>query len=927
MYDDTIQDSHRQGRKDGASGMRQRLLDTSIAVKLLLGGVLIALTVLVLGVGLLSNTLGRTLYESSRNDLTRDVNLVKGLVEVELDALQDETIRLNQALMTVFTSPLSLDSVVTGRLKAGALVLNDRTQEVDRFTQQTGAAATLFVRQDRNFLRIASSLRNERGERVTGTMLDQTHGAYALLLAGKPYTGLAHLFGKDYFSSYRPILNESGQVIGASFVGLDVTSELAALKTRIRAMNIGKTGYFYVLDGSDGANRGQLIVHPAKEGANILEATDASGKRFIQDMIQRKTGITIYPWRNLEKGEQIARDKIVVFDEVPNTHWIVAGGSYLDEFDALSRQIRTWVLVGGVLMLLLMGWVLFWMVRRMILRPLSETVLPVFQALESGRFDSSIPLSRGDEIGQVLQGLARMQAQLGANAEAVKRHSDAMTQIKIGLDNVTSNVRIANQEGILIYVNKALDATFRRDREAFANHDPSFDPERIIGYDICRLYEDPEAARARLQSLSVPSHRRMLLGGRLYDVTNSPILNQQGERLGSVGEWVDVTDQVAAENELAQVIRHAAQGDFAQRLDMQGRGAFFENMGAGINQLMDTSASGLREVANVLNALAAGDLTQEVRGVYQGTFGQLKVDTNATVARLQTVVGRIQEATQAINVAIQEIVAGNQDLSNRTEQQASKLEEASSSMEQLNATVKQNAIHARQANDLTHESHQGIIKGGSVVRQVVQTMGDIQVSSRRIEDIIGVIDSIAFQTNILALNAAVEAARAGEQGRGFAVVASEVRNLAQRSATAAREIKGLIVESVGKVTHGATLVAEAGLTMEGVVSSFQKVATLINQISQASVEQAAGIEQVTDVVAQMDDVTQQNAAMVEQATSAAESLEEQAQGLVQMVSRFRLKSEMTEGRSLEAARPPAGRKGLSSPQVPALSGVAIQGWK
>ena len=915
MYDETDQDPNQRTRPDSASGMRQRLLDTPIPVKLLLGGVLTALIVLVLGVWLLGNYVGRTLYESSRNDLARDVNLVKGLVEVELDALQDETTTLNHAFMTVFTSPWSLDSAVPGRLKAGTLVLNDRTQEIDRFTQHTGAMVTVFVRQDNDFSRIASSLRNEKGERVMGTTLGRSHGAYSLLMAGKPYTGLSHLFGKDYFASYTPILNESGQVIGASFVGLDVTSELAALKTRIRSMRIGQSGYFYILDGAEGPDPGKLIVHPVKEGTNIGDATDALGKKFIQDMLQRKTGVTIYPWKNLEAGEQTARDKIVVFDEIPSTHWIVAGGSYLDEFDALSREIRTLVLVGGLFMLLLMGWVLFWMVRRIILKPLSGTILPVFQALESGRYDSRIPLPRRDEIGQVLQGLARMQAQLGANAKAVKRHSDAMTQIKIGLDNVTSNVRIANQEGILIYVNKALDATFRRDREAFANNDPSFDPEHIIGYDICRLYEDPEAARARLQALTVPSQRRMLLGGRLYDVTNSPILNQQGERLGSVGEWVDVTDQVAAENELAQVIRYAAEGDFTKRLSMQGRGAFFENMGAGINQLMDTSAKGLREVANVLNALAAGDLTQEVRGEYQGTFGQLKVDANATVARLQTVVGRIQEATQTINVAIQEIVAGNQDLSNRTEQQASKLEEASSSMEQLNATVKQNAIHARQANELTHESHQGIIKGGSVVRQVVQTMGDIQTSSHRIEDIIGVIDSIAFQTNILALNAAVEAARAGEQGRGFAVVATEVRNLAQRSATAAREIKGLIAESVEKVTHGAKLVTEAGLTMEEVVSSFQKVATLITQISQASLEQASGIEQVTDVVAQMDDVTQQNAAMVEQATSAAESLEDQAQGLVQLVSRFKLKAGIQESGRLHGEQLREGRKPLlSSPE-------------
>lgn len=888
MHDDTIQNQTHRSSVQGASGLKQRFLNAPISVKLLLTGALTALIVLAIGVWLLSNYLGRTLYESGRNDLTRDVHLVKGLVEVKFNALQDETTRLNHAFMTDSALPLSLDAAAASHPKAGAHVLNDHNQEVDRFTQHTGAMVTLFLRQDGNFLRIASSLRNEKGERVTGTMLGRGHAAYALLMAGKPYTGLSHLFGKDYFSSYLPILNESGQVVGASFIGLDVTSELAELKTRIRSMSIGKTGYFYILDGSEGADQGKLIVHPFKEGANILEATDASGNPFIRDMIQRKSGVTVYPWRNQEKGEQNARAKIVVFEDLPSTHWIVAGGSYLDEFDALSRQIRIWVLVGGLLMLLAMGWVLFWMVRSIILKPLSGTILPVFQTLEAGRFDGRIPVDRQDEIGRVLQGLAQMQARLGANAEAAKRHSDAMTQIKIGLDNVTSNVRIADQDGILIYVNKALENTFRRDCEAFSKNDPTFDPAQIIGYDICRLYDDPEAARARLKSLSAPSHRRMLLGGRLYDVTNSPILNQQGERLGSVGEWVDVTDQVAAENELAQVIHHAAAGDFTKRLQMQGRGEFFENMGAGINQLMDTSASGLREVANVLNALAAGDLTQQVQGEYQGTFGQLKMDTNATVARLQSVVGRIQEATQAINVAIQEIVAGNQDLSNRTEQQASKLEEASSSMEQLNATVKQNAIHARQANDLTHESHQGIIKGGSVVHQVVETMGDIQVSSRRIEDIIGVIDSIAFQTNILALNAAVEAARAGEQGRGFAVVASEVRNLAQRSATAAREIKGLIVESVGKVAHGVQLVSEAGLTMENVVSSFQKVATLINQISQAGLEQAAGIEQVTDVVAQMDDVTQQNAAMVEQATSAAESLEEQAQGLVQLVSRFKL---------------------------------------
>ena len=251
-------------------------------------------------------------------------------------------------------------------------------------------------------------------------------------------------------------------------------------------------------------------------------------------------------------------------------------------------------------------------------------------------------------------------------------------------------------------------------------------------------------------------------------------------------------------------------------------------------------------------------------------------------------VGRIKEATEVINTAAQEISAGNSDLSARTEEQASRLEETASSMEQINATVKQNADNARQANELTRSSNEVAERGGAMVGKVVDTMGAIQESSKKIADIIGVIDSIAFQTNILALNAAVEAARAGEQGRGFAVVASEVRSLAQRSATAAKEIKALIDSSVGKVDDGARLVQEAGQTMTEVVASFQKVARYVTEIAEASREQSTGIEQVAQAVGHMDEATQQNAALVEQAAAAAESLEEQARSLVQTVAMFRL---------------------------------------
>jgi methyl-accepting chemotaxis protein len=288
------------------------------------------------------------------------------------------------------------------------------------------------------------------------------------------------------------------------------------------------------------------------------------------------------------------------------------------------------------------------------------------------------------------------------------------------------------------------------------------------------------------------------------------------------------------------------------------------------------------------------------------------------------VIGRIKESTEAINTAAREIAAGNSDLSSRTEEQASSLEETASSMEELNATVKQNAESALKANELGRQSNEAVMRGAETVKRVVLTMSDIQDSSRKIADIIGVIDSIAFQTNILALNAAVEAARAGEQGRGFAVVASEVRTLAQRSAQAAKEIKGLIADSVERVDGGAKLVAEAGATMEQVVDSFRQVTGLVTDIASASQEQASGISQVTQAVSQMDGVTQQNAALVEEAAAAAESLEEQARALMRAVGQFRLDEGNDRG-GLQFDAPSLTRREAanSEPVLPRSKGGAL----
>ncbi|MHC9014259.1 methyl-accepting chemotaxis protein [Stenotrophomonas bentonitica] len=338
--------------------------------------------------------------------------------------------------------------------------------------------------------------------------------------------------------------------------------------------------------------------------------------------------------------------------------------------------------------------------------------------------------------------------------------------------------------------------------------------------------------------------------------------------------------------EIKRLAAAAAVGDFSQRGDEARYQHDFGEMVGGLNRLMQTTEQDLGEVSRVLQAIAGGDLSARMHGDFHGVFARMRDDMARTTGQLTTIVGDIKHAAQSIQTAAGEIAAGNSDLSRRTEQQAANLEETAASMEELTSTVRQNAEHARQANQLSINAASVASQGGEVVGQVVTTMGAIQASSRQIAEIITVIDGIAFQTNILALNAAVEAARAGEQGRGFAVVASEVRTLAQRSASAAKEIKGLIDQSVTDVDSGAALVQQAGQTMGEIVGSVQRVTDIMADIAAASQEQSAGIEQVNQTVVQMDQTTQQNAALVEEASAAARSMEDQALALNAAVDVF-----------------------------------------
>ncbi|MFN3792884.1 Cache 3/Cache 2 fusion domain-containing protein [Massilia sp.] len=575
---------------------------------------------------------------------------------------------------------VDIDGAATPTLKLDGKVLNLDFSAPDQFTAQTAANATIFAVDGEDFVRVTTSVKKENGERAVGTKLDRASPAYAVLREGRSYIGLVTLFGKQTITQYEPARDASGKVVAVLYVGVDISEDMKLLKDRIRAIKVGATGYFYVLNAAPGKAYGDLLVHPAKEGSNLLDSRDADGRPFIKEMLEKKNGSIVYDWQN--PGETAPREKFVAYTHIKDWNWVIAGGTYRDEITAAATELRN----------------------------------------------------------------------------------------------------------------------------------------RFIGFALAAL---------------------ALLAAILYALMRSSVSRP------------------------------------------------------------------LAQVRDVARRIAEGDLGARMESGRRDEIGLLTDAINSVGASLSGVVGKVRLGAEQIASASQQISAGNLDLCRRTEDQAASLAGTASMMDQLTATVRQNADNARQANQLAVSASGVAQKGGATVAQVIERMDAISQSSRKISDITGVIDGIAFQTNILALNAAVEAARAGEQGRGFAVVAGEVRSLAQRCAAAAKEIKQLIEASNGEVEVGSKLVAEAGVTMQDVLASVARVTDIMAEITAASQEQSGGIEQVNRAVGAMDEATRQNAALVEEASAAAQSMQDQADQLARAVRLFRLAEDQSAGAIAGAPRRPA----------------------
>jgi len=529
-----------------------------------------------------------------------------------------------------------------------------------------------------------------------------------------------------------------------------------------------------------------------------------------------------------------------------------------------AENTRHSAMTAGVLLTLLTVGLLAalaWAIVRQLTRQLGgepSDVANVAGRVAQGDFSSRIELRAGDTTS-LFAAVGRMQADLAAKLEADQARAAAErvrietelaagvdnARIRTALDRVSAGVTLVDGNGTIIYLNDSAAAIFRAHATQIRQLVAQFDGDRIVGSRFDTLHR---AASPACPAELPPGYTEELkFDTSTLRIVATPVRGSDGVRVGTVVQWTDRTLEIAVEQEVATMVEKAGNGDLTARVVEEGKEGFFKALAAGMNSLMAGFANVVRSMSQ-----AAGE----------------------------------------VRTGADEISRGNLDLSQRTEEQASSLEETAASMEEMTAMVKSNADNAGQANQLASAAREQAERGRVVVGTAVVAMNEINVASKKIADIIGVIDDIAFQTNLLALNAAVEAARAGEQGRGFAVVASEVRSLASRSAAAAREIKSLIQDSVAKVSDGTRLVDESGKVLGEIVIGVKKVSDMMAQIAASSREQASGIDQVNKAVTSIDTVTQQNAALVEQASAAAQTLTDQSATLMGLIVRFRLDAQV-----------------------------------
>ena len=521
--------------------------------------------------------------------------------------------------------------------------------------------------------------------------------------------------------------------------------------------------------------------------------------------------------------------------------------------------------------------------------------------LSVNEFSPPLNLTRNDQFGDLFRGIYVTGVKLGDDIAQAKQANSNSLRIIQGLKYAECSILITNANAEIIFVNQAAEQLFLRAQQDIQTVIPHFNVQKLLGSSIELFHNVPALQKAALDTLHDSKTSQFDLAGHTMQLTVKPVFETNGERIGYVAEWLDRTVEVKIEGEIEHLVSAIKQGDLGKRIDLSDKNGFMKSLSININDLTDVIENVFTDINHIIKKLAEGDLTNSIHSDYQGIYAQCKDNMNDAILKISEFILQIREAADFVNTSSQEMASGNNNLSNRVEQQAASLEETAASMQELSSIVVSNAQNTQNATVVVKSAAQLAEKGGEVVKSAIAAMQAINESSNRIAEIIGVIDEIAFQTNLLALNASVEAARAGEQGRGFSVVATEVRNLAQRSATAAKQSNELIQNSVQEVRSGTAFVNETGAALIEIVDSIIHVGTIVGHITAASNEQSAGINQVNQAVSQMDDITQQNAALAEEAAAGSMAMSEQSAKMTHLLNFFKVNGKSP---ATYSARPP-----------------------
>ncbi len=691
------------------------------------------------------------------------------------------------------------------------------------------------------------------------------------------------------FSNYTPSYGEPASFIASPIFDGDERVGVLVFQMPIGVINgimqtsdgLGETGETFLV-GSDRLMRSQSRF---SENNSILKTTvDTLATTNIANNLTGSETIT----NHLDRRVLSAFAPLKIID----LNWgIIAEIDESEAFSAISTLIWETVIIAIITIAVLIVCAMTF--SRSLTEPLVEAI-NVAKSIANGNLDNVIKNKGNNEISQLLRALGNMQDNLNERTKATQRELGINTRIKQALDNVSGNVMVLNKSHKVVYTNTALLKLLKCQSDVF-----KLPTDDIGGLHAADVFTALNMNSTKLVGFEQQQYQESIVCGITLNFTANPVFDVSGEQLGTVVEIVDRTPEVKTQNEIQQVVDNALRGDFSERITIDDKSGFFQSFSTSINQLVDVSDQVTTDALRIFSALAKGDLTQTITTEYHGQFDQLKIDANATVEQLTAIVSKIQQSANSVNSEAQQLSYGNEDLHKRTVEQSASLEETNVALLEITNTVQDNSSYASTAHVLAQKARQYAEQGGDVVQKAISAMENINHSTSNISEIISLIDNIAFQTNLLALNAAVEAARAGEQGRGFAVVAGEVRNLAGRSAAAAKDIKNLISDAQTKVSDGSTLVTDTGGTLQNIIDSVTEVSSVVANIDNASQSQSSSMEEINQTTKHLENITVKNSELVSHAANSSSNLTSHAQELKALIAFFSVhkKQEIKKTRS------------------------------